>query len=233
MPEKSFWCSKGRLLPQGRRQQNELMKKAVASALAAGMLAGFLPAVSFAETTHNIEQEGVSLGAGDCTGGCQGHVVTGTCDATMAWNRHKIDIDGGTHTIILRGCSIMTPGSGGVVHTASSALDVHNGANVTLVLEGENELHGDTNHPAIWVEPGCALTIEGTGALNAYAAAAPSARVLRPLAAPMARIQTLGILPFKAAPYTRKAAAAAQALAAVISWAQAAQAAISPSPAAG
>ena len=45
------------------------MKKAVASALAAGMLAGFLPAVSFAETTHNIEQEGVSLGAGDCTGG--------------------------------------------------------------------------------------------------------------------------------------------------------------------
>lgn len=46
---------------------------------------------------------------------------------------------------------------------------MHNGANVTLVLEGENELHGDTNHPAIWVEPGCALTIEGTGALNAYA----------------------------------------------------------------
>ena len=41
------------------------MKKAVASALAAGMLAGFLPAVSFAETTHNLEQEGVSLGAGD------------------------------------------------------------------------------------------------------------------------------------------------------------------------
>ena len=145
------------------------MKKAVASVLAAGMLAGFLPAVSFAETTHNIEQEGVSLDAGDCTGGCQGHVVTGTCDATMAWNRHKIDIDGGTHTIILRGCSIMTPGSGGVVHTASSALDVHNGANVTLVLEGENELHGDTNHPAIWVEPGSTLTIEGTGALNAYA----------------------------------------------------------------
>ena len=87
----------------------------------------------------------------------------------MAWNRHKIDIDGGTHTIILRGCSIMTPGSGGVVHTASSALDVHNGANVTLVLEDENELHGDTNHPAIWVEPGSTLTIEGTGALNAYA----------------------------------------------------------------
>lgn len=145
------------------------MKKAVASALAAGMLAGFLPAVSFAETTHNIEQEGVSLGADDCTGGCQGHVVTGTCDATMAWKRHKIDIDGGTHTIILRGCSIMTPGAGGVVHTASSALDVHNGATVTLVLEDENELHGDTNHPAIWVEPGSTLTIEGTGALNAYA----------------------------------------------------------------
>lgn len=169
MPEKSFCAAKAAFCRKAGGNKMNWMKKAVASALAAGMLAGFLPAVSFAETTHNIEQEGVSLGAGDCTGGCQGHVVTGTCDATMAWNRHKIDIDGGTHTIILRGCSIMTPGSGGAVHTASSALDVHNGANVTLVLEGENDLHGDTNHPAIWVEPGSTLSIEGTGALNAYA----------------------------------------------------------------
>lgn len=102
MPEKSFCAAKAAFCRKAGGNKMNWMKKAVASALAAGMLAGFLPAVSFAETTHNIEQEGVSLGAGDCTGGCQGHVVTGTCDATMAWNRHKIDIDGGTHTIILR-----------------------------------------------------------------------------------------------------------------------------------
>ena len=68
--------------------------------------------------------------------------------------------------MILRDCTIKTPV---ILGGAGSALDVHNGANVTLVLEGANELHGQGNKPAIWVEPGSTLTIEGTGSLSAYA----------------------------------------------------------------
>ena len=49
------------------------MKKALASALAVLLLAGFLPAAAFAASSeHNIEDGDVSFGAGDCTGGCEG-----------------------------------------------------------------------------------------------------------------------------------------------------------------
>lgn len=143
------------------------MKKALASALAVLMLAGLLPAAAFAASSeHNIKDGDVSFGAGDCTGGCEGHIVTGTSDSGWNRERNKINISGGTHTIILRDCTIKTPV---YLSGEGSALDVHNGASVTLVLEGANELHGQGNKPAIWVEPGSALTIEGTGSLNAYA----------------------------------------------------------------
>ena len=143
------------------------MKKALASALAVLLLAGLLPAAAFAASSeHNIEDGDVSFGAGDCTGGCEGHIVTGTSNSGWNWERNKIDISGGTHTVLLRDCTIKTPV---ILGGAGSALDVHNGANVTLVLEGANELHGQGNKPAIWVEPGSTLTIEGTGSLSAYA----------------------------------------------------------------
>lgn len=143
------------------------MKKALASALAVLMLAGLLPAAVFAASSeHNIKDGDVSFGADDCTGGCEGHIVTGTSDSGWNRERNKINISGGTHTIILRDCTIKTPV---ILGGAGSALDVHNGANVTLVLEGANELHGQGNKPAIWVEPGSTLTIEGTGSLSAYA----------------------------------------------------------------
>lgn len=138
------------------------LRNGAAMLLSAMLLVCLGPAV-FAETTHDIAQGNVNFGAGDCTGGCPGHVITGTCDATMAWNRHKIEISGGTHTVILRDCHLLTPGA------TASALDVRNGAHVTLVLEGENELHGRGDHPAIWVEAGSSLTIQGTGSLSAYA----------------------------------------------------------------
>ena len=143
------------------------IKKAIASALAVLLLAGLLPAAAFAASSeHNIKDGDVSFGAGDCTGGCEGHIITGASDSGWNWERNKIDISGGTHTVILRDCTIKTPV---ILGGAGSALDVHNGANVTLVLEGANELHGQGNKPAIWVEPGSTLTIEGTGSLSAYA----------------------------------------------------------------
>ena len=143
------------------------MKKALASSLAVLLLAGLLPAAAFAASSeHNIEDGDVSFGAGDCTGGCEGHIVTGTSNSGWNWERNKIDISGGTHTVLLRDCTIKTPV---ILGGAGSALDVHNGADVTLVLEGANELHGQGNKPAIWVEPGSTLTIEGTGSLSAYA----------------------------------------------------------------
>ena len=143
------------------------IKKAIASALAVLLLAGLLPAAAFAASSeHNIKDGDVSFGAGDCTGGCEGHIITGASDGGWNRERNKINISGGTHTVILRDCTIKTPV---ILGGAGSALDVHNGANVTLVLEGANELHGQGNKPAIWVEPGSTLTIEGTGSLSAYA----------------------------------------------------------------
>jgi len=143
------------------------IKKAIASALAVLLLAGLLPAAAFAASSeHNIKDGDVSFGAGDCTSGCEGHIITGASDGGWNRERNKINISGGTHTVILRDCTIKTPV---ILGGAGSALDVHNGANVTLVLEGANELHGQGNKPAIWVEPGSTLTIEGTGSLSAYA----------------------------------------------------------------
>lgn len=110
---------------------------------------------------------------------------------------------------------------------------MHNGANVTLVLEGENELHGDTNHPAIWVEPGSTLTIEGTGALNAYAGSGTLSTGSAAIGSAYGTNTNFGDITIQSGTVYAEGAAAAQALAAVISWAQAAQAAISPSPAAG
>ena len=141
------------------------IKKAIASALAVLLLAGLLPAAAFAASSeHNIKDGDVSFGAGDCTSGCEGHIITGASDGGWNRERNKINISGGTHTVILRDCTIKTPV---ILGGAGSALDVHNGANVTLVLVGANELHGQGNKPAIWVEPGSTLTIEGTGSLSA------------------------------------------------------------------
>ena len=48
-------------------------------------------------------------------------------------------------------------------------MDIANGSQVTLVLDGSNTLNGNWNHPGIWVESGSSLTIEGDGSLYARA----------------------------------------------------------------
>lgn len=83
-------------------------------------------------------------------------------DMTVEGDRsEKLDFDGGTHTVTLRNLTIDDPSGVG-----SSAIDIHNGAQVTLILEGYNTLRGDLNKPVIWVEAGSSLTIEGPGTLD-------------------------------------------------------------------
>ena len=113
------------------------------------------------KTTHDIGNGNVQLNS-SCASGCE-HVITGTSDSNLIWNEHKIIVDGGNHTIVLKDVTINTKVS------AQSAMDIKNGANVTLVLEGENNLVGNRSHPAIWVETGSSLTIEGNGTLTATA----------------------------------------------------------------
>ena len=124
------------------------------------------PAVALAAISHN----GQEVSAGDSYtvnefGTCQGHVFSGTSENDWynpAGGQH-ITVSGGTHTITLDGLTIDDPGAG------SSAINIRDGANVTLVLKGENYLEASGNHPGIWVEEGSSLTIEGDGSLVVYA----------------------------------------------------------------
>lgn len=124
------------------------------------------PAVALAAISHN----GQEVSAGDSYtvnefGTCLGHVFSGTSEDDWynpAGGQH-ITVSGGTHTITLDGLTIDDPGAG------SSAINIRDGANVTLVLKGENYLEASGNHPGIWVEEGSSLTIEGDGSLVVYA----------------------------------------------------------------
>lgn len=138
-----------------------MKKRIFAPILALLMVLTMFPAMAFAETSHNIADGDVTFGAGDCTGGCEGHVVTGTVDSI--WNQNQIAISGGTHKIILDNTTIREPGVG------KSAIAISGNANVTIELRGSNAVTGASDHPAIWVEEGSSLTIEGSGSLVADA----------------------------------------------------------------
>lgn len=124
------------------------------------------PAVALAAISHN----GQEVSAGDSytvneSGTCPGHIFTGESEdywLNPAGGQH-ITVSGGTHTITLDGLTIDDPGTG------SSAINIRDRANVTLVLKGENYLEASGNHPGIWVEEGSSLTIEGDGSLVVYA----------------------------------------------------------------
>lgn len=128
----------------------------------------FVPGTAFAEISHN----GQTVDAGDSVtinddGSCPGHTFSGHSED--GWNvmgGQHITISGGTHKITLSNLTIDDPGTG------NSAINVQDGANVTLVLEGSNYVEGAYDHPAIWVEEGSSLTIEGAGSLEARAGSA-------------------------------------------------------------
>ncbi len=136
-------------------------------AVAAGAaLLVLTPQLALAAISHN----GQEVSAGDSytvneSGTCQGHVFSGTSEEDWynPLGGQNITVSGGTHTITLDGLTINDPGTG------SSAINIQDGANVTLVLKGENYLEASGNHPGIWVQEGSSLTIEGDGSLVVYA----------------------------------------------------------------
>lgn len=80
----------------------------------------------------------------------------------------KIVFSNETTTAILDNLTINDPKGESIFDGAVSAIDICNGADVTLILEGTNVLQGDTNKPVIWVEAGSSLTIEGPGSLEVH-----------------------------------------------------------------
>ncbi len=139
------------------------MKKRVLSVfLSLCMLLSLIPITAFASETHDISKSDLVLDD-SCQDNCEGHRVTGTTDSGLVWKKHNVVINGGKHTLIIDNLNIIQP------PTAKSGISINGNAQVTLVLEGENEIHGTINHPAIWVESGSTLTIEGNGSLNAVA----------------------------------------------------------------
>lgn len=139
------------------------MKKRVLSVfLSLCMILSLIPITAFASETHDISKSDLVLDD-SCQDNCEGHRVTGTTDSGLVWKKHNVVINGGKHTLIIDNLNIIQP------PTAKSGISINGNAQVTLVLEGENEIHGTINHPAIWVESGSTLTIEGNGSLNAVA----------------------------------------------------------------
>lgn len=147
------------------RLASKVATTAVAAFAAALILA---PTPALALISHNgSEVHGTEYVVNE-SGSCQGHVFSGTAEGEL-WPLHvgqHITVSGGIHTITLSDLTITQTDVG------SSAINIQNGANVTLVLEGTNVLEGYDNHPAIWVEPGSSLTIQGSGSLEARAGAA-------------------------------------------------------------
>ena len=144
-----------------------MRKRLLAAVVAVLMVVSFFPISGYAAEQHNVGNEDVNI-SDHGSGSCDGHVITGTSDTGIVWNQHNISISGGTHTVTLQNVNIDDPG------VEKSAIEIKDGANVTIVLEGSNNIHGYMNHPAIWVEEGSTLTIEGTGSLTAEAGSSTS-----------------------------------------------------------
>ncbi len=139
------------------------MKKRVLSVfLSLCLLLSIIPITAFASETHDISKDDLVLDD-SCKDNCDGHRVTGTTDSGLIWKQHNITVKGGKHTLIIDNLNIIK------APAAKSGISISGNAQVTLVLEGNSEIHGALNHPAVWVEPGSSLTIEGEGSLNAIA----------------------------------------------------------------
>ena len=139
------------------------MKKRVLSVfLSLCLLLSIIPITAFASETHDISKDDLVLDD-SCKDNCDGHRVTGTTDSGLIWKQHNITVNGGKHTLINDNLNIIK------APAAKSGISISGNAQVTLVLEGNSEIHGALNHPAVWVEPGSSLTIEGEGSLNAIA----------------------------------------------------------------
>lgn len=123
---------------------------------------------SRATQTHDISGADLTLDENSCGGSCTYKVSGSTVgDGFFAWeNANKIEVTGGNHTIILNNVSIDERSN---VLATNSAIDVRNGATLTLVLKGSNTLYGYNNHPAIWVDENSTLVIEGDGSLESHA----------------------------------------------------------------
>lgn len=110
---------------------------------------------------HDISSSNIVL-SDNCSENCT-HIITGTTNSIIAWKQHNIKVISGKHNIVLENVNINTPG------VEKSAIDINDKADVTIELKGENNLFGYSNHPAIWVEKGANLTLDGDGILNAKA----------------------------------------------------------------
>ncbi len=141
------------------------MKKSILSIiLSICLVLGLMPLTVLASNDkHDLAKEDLVLDAESCSNGCKGHIVTGEVNSNLVWKQHNIVVKGGKHTITLEGVNVKT------APATKSAIQIQDGAAVTLKLAGENELHGSLNQAAIWVEAGSSLTIEGNGSLKAVA----------------------------------------------------------------
>lgn len=117
--------------------------------------------------TQDIGDGDITISGDSC--GCSEsnpHIITG--EEEYAWNHLGVnDITiSGEHFVKL---SNLTVDQGS---TFDPGMKISDNANVTLILEGNNNLHGGNYNAGIYVAENAYLTIKGSGALNVYGGAA-------------------------------------------------------------
>ena len=90
------------------------------------------------------------------------HIITGTAKYHFPEGISFITVSSGNHYVKLNDVEVeqnlrLVP-----------AMKIGDNANVTLILEGNNNLHGGTSNAGLYVSENAHLTIKGSGTLNAY-----------------------------------------------------------------
>ena len=127
----------------------------LATFLALCLVMGLLPIGAMA-APEDISNGPVNISGTDCScSETNPHVITGSGSS-------KITVQSGKHVVELQNVTLNAGDN-------NSAMDVRDGAEVTLLLSGTNTLNGDesfSGEPGIWVPAGAKLTIKGEGALE-------------------------------------------------------------------
>lgn len=125
-------------------------KKILAVFFAAISASFFVPSISNAD-------DAIAITATECgLTECKKHTIT----AADVANNKRIQVSGGRHTITLEGVTITAT-------DGYSAFDITGGAEVELILAGDNKLEGADGCAGLHIPSDCSLTIKGDGNLEA------------------------------------------------------------------
>ena len=113
--------------------------------------------------TQDIGEGDITISGNSC--GCSEsnpHIITGTAKYHFPNGVSFITVSSGNHYVKLNDVEVKQEAR------TVPAMKIEDNANVTLILEGNNNLHGGNYNAGLYVSENAHLTIKGSGTLNAY-----------------------------------------------------------------